>query len=221
MTPKLIYAIGDIHGQLDQLRVLLAEIKRHAGANAYRGIFMGDYVDRGARSREVVNLVRAKVTGPGHGFGTWAALRGNHEEMMAEEWQKADADDALWRANGGRETLKSYEGHMGELARDAAWAMTLPTHIETENHIFVHAGLSPRYCLAEQPDAVKLWIRGWEKDDYNFGKHVVYGHTPRDRPRLRRFSTGLDTGACYGGPLTCGVFEADKCAGPVEILEAK
>ena len=93
--------------------------------------------------------------------------------------------------------------------------------VETENHVFVHAGLSPRYALSEQPDEVRLWIRGWEKEDHDFGKHVVYGHTPHDVPVLRPHSTGLDTGACFGGPLSIGVFDAAAKAGPVDILEAR
>lgn len=213
----MIYAIGDIHGCYDQLLVLLAKIKAHAGRRKYRAIFLGDYVDRGPKSREVVNQVRGLVTGRG-GHGKWSALKGNHEEMFYAGSQNADLE--FWIENGGRETLASYEGRQAELQEHAAWLNTLPTWLETEHHVFVHAGLSPRYPLAEQPDEVRMWIRGWEKDDHDFGKHVVYGHTPKKEPNLRLHSSGLDTGAFYWGTLTCGVFDDAKAGGPVELLSA-
>lgn len=213
----MIYAIGDIHGCHDQLLVLLAKIKAHAGRQPYRAVFLGDYVDRGPKSREVVNQIRGLVTGRG-GHGTWTAIKGNHEEMMVAGVNNTLCD--FWTTNGGGETLKSYEGREAEMREHAAWLNTLPTWYETENHVFVHAGLSTRYSLAEQPDEVRMWIRGWEKDDHDFGKHVVYGHTPKKEPNLRINSSGLDTGAFYYGTLTCGVFDETKNAGPVEIIQA-
>jgi serine/threonine protein phosphatase 1 len=212
-----IYAIGDIHGCYDQLLVLLAKIKSHAGQQPYRGVFLGDYVDRGPKSREVVNQVRGLVTGRG-GHGKWTALKGNHEEMMVAG--VANTLRSFWQENGGAETLKSYEGHEAEMAEHAAWLNTLPTMLETENHVFVHAGLSPRYAIADQPDEVRLWIRSWERDDHDFGKHVVYGHTPRKTPSLRAHSSGLDTGAVFWGTLSAGVFDGEAGGGPIEILEA-
>lgn len=214
----MIYAIGDIHGCHDQLLVLLAKIKAHSGSRPFRGIFLGDYVDRGPKSREVVNQVRGLVTGRG-GHGIWKALKGNHEELMVQALAGEDSLE-MWPSNGGKETVASYRGRESEMREHAAWLATLPTMIETENHVFVHAGCSPRYALAEQPDEVRLWIRGWEKDDHDFGKHVVYGHTPAKKPMLRAHSSGLDTGAFKGGPLTAGVFDASVAAGPVDILEA-
>lgn len=213
----MIYAIGDIHGCYDQLLVLLAKIKSHAGAQPYRAVFLGDYVDRGPKSREVVNQVRGLVTGSG-GFGKWTALRGNHEEIMATTL--AGLDRHWWVSNGGGATIKSYEGYEADMERDAKWLNSLPTCLETENHFFVHAGCSPRYSLADQPDEVKLWIRNWEDEGHNFGKHVVYGHTPSSQPLLLNHSSGLDTGACYWGTLTCGVFDESKASGPIEILDA-
>lgn len=214
----MIYAIGDVHGCHAQLLVLLAKIKAHAGRQPYTGIFLGDYVDRGPKSREVVNQVRGLVAGRG-GPGVWHALMGNHEAMMADAFKVRDAGP-LWLVNGGDATLKSYEGHDDEMRQHAEWMASLPTIIETENHLFVHAGLSPRYSVSSQPEEVKLWIRNWENDDHDFGKHVVYGHTPRKSPKLMAHSTGLDTGAFYYGTLTCGVFDETKPEGPVEILRA-
>jgi len=213
---NLIYAVGDIHGCYDQLRAAVAKTRAHAGTNSYRVIFLGDYVDRGPDSRAVVNFVKDLVTNTS-APGVWRALKGNHEQMMiaAERGEEL----SLWVGNGGAETLASYDGYRDEMRRHVEWLDTLPTLIETENHIFVHAGLSPRLSLADQPEEVRLWIRGWQKHNHDFGKHIVYGHQAAEGLDLRRFSSGLDTGACYGGPLTVGVFEAGVNNGPVEIIE--
>ncbi len=214
---RLLYAIGDVHGCYDQLCEAVARIEAHAARRDYRAILLGDYVDRGPQSREVVELARALVTEQ-RAKGRWFALRGNHEALMIDGVGGANYE--LWLENGGGATLDSYVDHAEEVREHAAWFESLPTLIETENHVFVHAGLSPRYAsLAEQPDEVRLWIRGWERNEHDFGKHVVYGHTPRDKPMLRTLSTGLDTGACYGGPLTVGVFDASVKAGPTDIIQ--
>ncbi|HEX4160818.1 MAG TPA: metallophosphoesterase family protein [Rhizomicrobium sp.] len=215
---SLIYAVGDIHGCHDKLRAAVAKIRAHAGANPYRVIFLGDYVDRGPDSRGVVDLVKDLVTDTST-QGVWRALKGNHEQMMIAAERGEDL--ALWFGNGGAETLASYAGYGSEMRQHAAWLDSLPAIIETENHIFVHAGLSPRHSLAGQPEEVLLWTRGWQKRDRDFGKHVVYGHQAAEGLELRRFSTGLDTGACYGGPLTVGVFDAAMNGGPADIIEAR
>jgi serine/threonine protein phosphatase 1 len=214
----LIYAVGDIHGCHDHLRAAVAKIKAHAGAHPHRVIFLGDYVDRGPDSRAVVNLVKnlvADTSAP----GIWRALRGNHEQMMIAAQRGQELD--LWLDNGGVETEASYTGYHNEMRQHVEWLETLPTIIETENHIFVHAGLSPRHALADQPEEVLLWARGWQKNDHDFGKHVVYGHQAAELPELRQFSSCLDTGACYGGALTVGVFETSVNGGPVDVLEAR
>jgi serine/threonine protein phosphatase 1 len=215
---KLIYAVGDVHGCHDQLRAAVARIKAHAGAHPYRVIFLGDYVDRGPDSRAVVDLVKNLVAGPG-AAGIWRALRGNHEQMMIAAQRGQEIE--LWLDNGGVETESSYAGHRDEMRQHVEWLETLPAIIETENHIFVHAGLSPRHSLADQPEEVLLWARGWQRHDHDFGKHVIYGHQAAELPELRRFSSCLDTGACYGGVLTVGVFETSVNSGPVEIIAVK
>jgi serine/threonine protein phosphatase 1 len=217
LPERPLYAVGDVHGCLDKLRGAVAKIVAHAKSTPYQVVFLGDYVDRGPDSRGVVSLVRSLVTANDL-QGTWRALKGNHEDLMVTALAGDDGLD-MWIANGGGETLRSYRDHQQDMAEHVGWLASLPTMIETDNHVFVHAGLNPRVPLEEQPDETRLWIRGWERFDHDFGKHVVYGHTPRDRPELRAFSCGLDTGACYGGRLTVGVFDADRDAGPVDILE--
>lgn len=215
---RLIYAIGDIHGCHDQLIALLAKIKYHAKGRPHLTVYLGDYVDRGPKSREVVNQVRGLVTSTEGGNRVSVAIKGNHEDMMVESIIK-NGDFSFWSTNGGSQTIKSYENHKDDLIKDAKWLDSLPIFYETENHIFVHAGVSPRYSLKDQPEEVLLWIRHWNGDDPDLGKHVVYGHTPYKQPKALKNSTGLDTGAVFGGSLTCGVFEEDKKEGPIEIIQ--
>lgn len=218
----MIYAVGDIHGCHDQLLVLLAKIKFHAKSKPYQIIFLGDYVDRGPKSRRVVNQVCGLVTG-NNDLIQCTALKGNHEEMMVHGVNHAD--DTFWYSNGGLKTVESYieNGVLneGEMKSHANWLSTLPTYFETDNYVFVHAGLSSRYSIRDQPDEVRLWIRGWERDDHDFGKHVVYGHTPGKTPNLKKNSSGLDTGAVYWGTLTAGVFDPGIKSGPVELIQAE
>ena len=211
----MIYAIGDIHGCHGALEQLLEQIALHAAGRPYRGIFLGDYVDRGPQSRDVVQRVRALTQA-----GSWTALKGNHEEIMAAGLADA-AERDFWLEYGGAETLASYAGHDAVLHDDVAWFATLPTMVETAHHIFVHAGLDPRQPLERQTDRTRLWIRGWAQADHDFGKHVVYGHTPHEAPLLMPHSTCLDTGAYRGGPLTAGVFEDGSKSGPLTLLQAR
>jgi serine/threonine protein phosphatase 1 len=217
----MIYAIGDIHGCHDQLLVLLAKIKAHAGNRPSLGVFLGDYVDRGPKSRNVVNQVIGLCSSKrGESAVKWHAIKGNHEEMMVANLALPDITDH-WICNGGGTTVASYAKHEEQMQAHGKWMAKLPSHFETEHYYFVHAGISPRYKLGEQPEEVKLWIRNWQGDDPDMGKHIVYGHSPEKKPRLMAHSTGLDTGAFYWGTLTCGVFDETKAAGPVDILEAK
>src|SRR4051812_3268786 len=99
----LTYAIGDIHGCHDKLRNLLAHCASHRGKQDFRIVFLGDYVDRGSQSREVVDLViETQLQAPDR----IVALKGNHEDMLLAAAQGGDAE--AWLYNGGDATLASY-----------------------------------------------------------------------------------------------------------------
>jgi serine/threonine protein phosphatase 1 len=75
---------------------------------------------------------------------------------------------------------------------------------ETENYLFVHAGLKPKVPLAQQHPGDLLWIRSqFIYSDVDFGKQVVFGHTPFPEPLVQANKIGIDTGAVYGHQLTC------------------
>lgn len=199
-----IYAVGDIHGRFDKLLDLLDQIEIDFESD--RLVFLGDYVDRGEQSFEVIEyLVDLKKQ---HPYPETVFLKGNHEDMM--EKYLAGKDRLTWLINGGQQTLESYMQHhkdpeaplIPEPHRE--FFDTLQLYHESENYIFVHAGLRKNIPLEKQKSEDLLWIRKKFIDtDYDFGKVVVFGHTPLQEPLLRPNKIGIDTGAVYGNKLTC------------------
>ncbi|MCJ2044003.1 serine/threonine protein phosphatase [Methylobacterium sp. J-078] len=216
----LTYAIGDIHGCADALTRLLDQIDAHARGRAAAIVCLGDYVDRGPDSAGVIGILRARQAASP---GTMICLRGNHEQMMLDAHR--DAHDApAWLANGGIETLRSFgvtdpEAMPHEVL---AWISGLPTVHEDARRYYVHAGFRPG-CRGIDPDVTaRLWIREpFLGTAFDFGKHVVHGHTPQrsGQPDVRSFRTNLDTACVYGRVLTAGIFTMAS-SGPVEFLYA-
>ncbi len=197
-----IFAIGDIHGSFDRLQDLMQKIPIDFTNDTL--VFIGDYIDRGPASVEVVDyLLDLKKRVPGIIF-----LKGNHEDMLEKYLDGTDRFTYL--LNGGQNTLDSYLSKT-----DRSDSFPIPTdHIEffkslrlyyeTEAYIFVHAGLRPKVPLASQETEDLLWIRDkFIYSKYNFGKPVVFGHTPLEKPLVEPNKIGIDTGAVYGNALTC------------------
>jgi serine/threonine protein phosphatase 1 len=207
MSDLLTYAIGDIHGCSDLLVRLLRNVRDHASGRPYRLVFLGDYIDRGPDSAGVVHIVRElqKVDAE-----SVICLMGNHEDMLLQ--CVADLGKTLWwLENGGGEAMRSFRvSSPRSIPKDVLeWMAGLRTSYEDERRIYVHAGLAPGRPLGEQNDRDRLWIREpFLSSDFDFGKHVVHGHTPLTglRPDVRHHRTNLDTAAVFGGPLTAGVF---------------
>lgn len=192
-----LLAFGDIHGCRRALAALLREV---APGEGDRLVFLGDYIDRGPDSAGVVDdLLELRARLPGTIF-----LRGNHEQMLLD--LLAGDDPANFLFNGGAKTIASYEtrGLWPPPADHLAFFEQLPTFHATGPFIFVHAGLRPGLALQEQDPDDLLWIRHEFLDSgYDWGKTVVFGHTPREEPLLATNRIGLDTGCVYGGRLTC------------------
>jgi serine/threonine protein phosphatase 1 len=201
-----LFAIGDIHGCPDELGAMLHKIAPRTGDTV---IFVGDYVDRGPSSRDVIELVLdLSQSGP-----EVVCLKGNHEDMMLSflGFQGRYGESFLF--NGGAATLDSYGVRESELRR--AVEHLPPRHIEflrglalsylRPPYFFVHAGIQPSRQLQEQDAEDLLWIR----QEFIFRTHragatVVFGHTPmRDTMIDVPYKIGIDTGLVYGGKLTC------------------
>jgi serine/threonine protein phosphatase 1 len=221
----IYYAIGDVHGQKAKLDDLLAQIADDAGARAHTIVFLGDLIDRGAESRAVVEKAMQLA-----GEGRAIVLKGNHEELMLHAY---DRDETMglyhWANNGGDETIASYREVNGDVDhwRDAIdedhvkWLRALPSiHCDDERKlVFVHAGIDPRR-YPDEPEEVRLWTRSpifyrsetWPNRQELRDILVVHGHTPTPdfEPDVQRRRINVDTGACFGGPLTSVVLEPDR-----------
>ncbi|MEM9054259.1 MAG: metallophosphoesterase family protein [Pseudomonadota bacterium] len=223
MSQEVTYAIGDVHGEaerLEQLHKLIFERHRllYEGKKL-RIIHLGDYVDRGPDSAGVIELL---MEFPADEHTRQIALAGNHEAMMLEALSdKASASYGHWLDNGGDKTLESYEtkGHKDVPKAHLEWLSALPTVLidAPEKRVFVHAGLSPNSFPQERKE-VHLWTRssdffetaGWGGTALE-GWTVVHGHTPTsdgypDNESGYGCRINIDTGAVFGGRLTCAIF---------------
>ncbi|MCJ9752532.1 serine/threonine protein phosphatase [Neorhizobium sp. BETTINA12A] len=207
------FAIGDIHGCLAQLKELLAQVEDHAPCGHV--VFIGDYIDRGPKSRGVLDLVMA---GPRKEGWRWTALKGNHEDMMVRAHQNGGHDEILWIDNGGRETMVSFDGYVPPEV--LSWCAHRPLIHVDEHRIFVHAGVDETLPLEGQRERDLIWKRFASDDDGEFwGRHLCHGHTPLpDNPQTIGNRTNIDSGCVFGGELTCAVFDDDEPGGPVEFL---
>ncbi len=218
-TSRIHVAIGDIHGHAERLAALHAEIfaavaDQHPGA-ALTLVHLGDYVDRGPDSAGVIARLRQMETdAAGREDLELVCLMGNHEQMMIDALE--NEGDALrhWAINGGIATLESYLRAQTVPEADLDWLKTRPRlHCVAEHDlIFVHAGVHPEQYPGESEE-VYLWTRAPRFFDTAFwtapaltGQRVIHGHTPPDDFCLDVSDDGrrinIDTGACYGGPLT-------------------
>lgn len=220
--PALLYAIGDVHGCLDELQALEAQIA--ADAESVKGakwiVCLGDYVDRGADSAGVLDHVMRPAP---VGFQR-ICLKGNHEAtMLAAVTTLVGMED--WLSFGGDATLRSYgmaddqiaalleaeedeqiklellsayvpEEHIGFL-RELAVSFSVP------GYIFVHAGLRPGVPLRGQSEEDMLWIRKeFLNVPHDYGAIVVHGHTPVRQPAVLPYRIGIDTACFMTGKLT-------------------
>lgn len=214
---RRIYAIGDIHGHLDELNRLLDwiadDLVSHDGKAEI--VFLGDYIDRGPDTKGVIKRLRGKeLPGDKHHF-----LKGNHEAVLLGLLEGDAKNGNGWLRYGGVEMLESYgvkrkeivkrAGTLAALIEDVVpkkhleFLRGLKPKIEIDDFLFVHAGIRPGRKLEKQKERDLLWIRddflGSKKDH---GKVVVHGHTIEAQPEDRRNRIGLDTGCYAGGSLS-------------------
>jgi serine/threonine protein phosphatase 1 len=221
-----LYAIGDVHGRADLLDALLARIDadlaRRPIAQSTQ-IFLGDYIDRGPQSRQVIDRLIAIRRQHRALF-----LMGNHE-LYALQTLSERSIVSGWMEMGGASTLVSYGVTPSrrpdpradrEVAIAFGEAMpeshrkfieSLALAFTCGDFFFTHAGVRPGIPLRTQHQQDLLWIREdflLHEDD--FGKVVVHGHTPTMQPDIRPNRINIDTGAYATGRLTCLVLEGSE-----------
>jgi serine/threonine protein phosphatase 1 len=219
-----VYAVGDIHGRLDLLLTIAAQIRQDLAVRPTEAplvCFLGDYVDRGPSSAGVIEHL---ATPSGEGVRQ-IFLKGNHEDRMLAFLDEPAVHGPGWLKFGGREALASYGVPQAQIdaedwreLRDAFEAALPPTHLTFLNslkvafrwggYLFVHAGLDPARPLTDQDPRDLLWIREpFQSSERDHGLCVVHGHVITPEPVLRANRIGLDTGAYKSGVLTCAALE--------------
>ncbi|MEC0242546.1 metallophosphoesterase family protein [Paenibacillus dokdonensis] len=219
-------AISDIHGCYGEFNQLLRKIHFDPAEDTL--VLLGDYVDRGANSREVVEKVKALK----EDYGV-ITLRGNHDQMMYDVLIKDTEElNARWIRNGARQTIESYCGHdyfgeemekekyieakkyiKSQYMHHLDFINSLDFYYESATHIFVHAGINPLYeDWRKQPHDDFIWIRDpFYSNPTGLDKKVVFGHTPviyLHESEHIWFSPagdkiGIDGGCVFGKQLNC------------------
>lgn len=213
------YVIGDIHGRDDLLGAAFDEISTRARGQAGLIVALGDYVDKGPRSRQVIERLLPGVS------GNWnfVALKGNHDAMMVEALRDP-AQLPAWLEKGGDAALASYGGDPAAVPQaHIAWLDRLPlTHLDA-HRLYVHAGVEPGVPLDRQSETTLLCKRYPRGNPDGFGeRHVVHGHdNDPEGPLLYPGRTNLDTAAWRTGRLTVGVFDDERPGGPVDLIEVR
>jgi serine/threonine protein phosphatase 1 len=197
MTGRVI-AIGDIHGCDVALEALITAINPSSDDTI---VALGDYVDRGPHSKQVIDrLIELR------GTCNLVTLYGNHEEMMRTVVLD-DIEPYEWLRHGGVDTLDSY-GFVGDLSvvptshRD--FLRDLQTYYQTDTHLFFHANYDPAMEPADQPEDLLRWVKLTEylPEPHFSGRRVIVGHTHNRKAEIVSYPhlVCIDT-YCYGGGL--------------------
>ncbi|MDU8910171.1 metallophosphoesterase family protein [Aestuariicoccus sp. MJ-SS9] len=212
-------AIGDVHGRDDLVERLLPRLAE------LPLVFLGDYVDRGEHSAQVLRRLKAMCDAGGR----VVCLLGNHEDMMLDFLDAPEVNAERWLRNGGLQTLSSFGvafrdggpsgagfAAMRDDLRQAmdpgmeAWLRALPTHYVNGNIAAVHAGADPNRPVERQEPATLLWGHPeFGRTPRRDGRWVVHGHTIHAEPTVSDRVIAIDTGAYASNILTAAVFRAD------------
>ena len=213
---SLTYVIPDIHDRNDLLCEALAEIAAHSREVPGVIVTIGDYVDKGPASKEVVERL---LSGVGEGWDL-VTLKGNHDAMMVEALRNP-SKMAAWIAKGGDAALASYGGDPAAVPHaHIDWLDGLRLMHVDAHRLYVHAGVDPEIPLDRQGEATLLCKRYPKGFTGGYGTlHVVHGHDNfPDGPLLYEGRTNLDTLAWRTGRLTIGVFDDARSGGPVDFI---
>ena len=195
--------IGDIHGCFDELSELLEKVKL---SDADRVVAVGDLTVKGPKSQQVLELFSSD--------SRFSSVVGNHDLALIKYWQ------------GETTSLKSAQQRAFEELKESrdyllAYLASLPTYIELETHVVVHAGLRQGIPLEQQTteDLIELRTLGQDRTSrvgtpwyevYDGPKIALFGHWPASEPRRGKYAIGVDTGCVYGYQLTAYIIETNQ-----------
>lgn len=193
------FVIGDIHGCCQALKDLIEKIDPQEEDIL---IFLGDYIDRGKDSKEVIDYLLHL-----RGCCKLVFLMGNHESWMLDALG-SEGVFSLWMVNGGRSTILSYLG--GKVKSDFSesdmpqehvkFFKSLKLYYEDDKYICVHGGVNPGIPMEMQRKEALLWNRPEPGDEAGMkGKKVIVGHTPQLNPVKCKDMIFIDTGVCFSG----------------------
>lgn len=217
-----VYAVGDVHGCARQLDALLKAIEADCAGSQLqtRLVFLGDLVDRGPASAQVIErLLHGDLPAAHHAF-----LMGNHEEVLLDVYEGKVGRLEGWLKYGGVQTLRSYGITREDILKlglglsalmreripeeHIRFIRTFADKLQIGDYLFVHAGIRPGVPIPQQRSSDLRWLRGgFLDDDTDHGLMVVHGHTISNEPEIRDNRIGVDTGCYQTGKLTALVLE--------------
>lgn len=217
-----LYVVGDLHGRSDLLISLVEQLfsKIEVANREWRIVFVGDYIDRGEDSSQVLSLLQMLVRSQPDRI---LCLKGNHEQMMLDFLENPLEHGAKWLNFGGLQTLASF-GMRGSITSEASgeqllavaqdlrrllpaglldWMRSLPLVFQSGNVCVVHAGANPALPIPEQTAETMLWghpkFTRIPRDD---GIWVIHGHNIVREATVKNGRIAVDTGAVFSGKLT-------------------
>lgn len=196
---KEVIAIGDVHGCEKTLRALVKNIREQFPEAEI--VMCGDLIDRGPRSRQVVQFVIDQ------GF---KCVSGNHENMMVTDLDETTEYPGTWQMNGGDQALKSYDNDQDKLAAHAKWMSRLPAVLvfpdvknESGDVLVVSHSTVQDYFedgkIIPGMESEVMWNRNYisEAKGMHQGIYNVHGHTPTPKAQIGKFHANIDTGCCF------------------------
>ena len=224
-----IFAIGDIHGSLKELRQVNQKIFNNKKFNEKEDliIYLGDYIDRGLKSKDVIDeLIDLKKSKLKTIF-----LKGNHDEFMIDFITNSKNNIRPWLNFGVDQTFRSYNIELVKYIKDGFddqvidklriallnkmnsehinFFNNLKSNFSTEKYLFVHAGVDPDKKLIDQVEQDFLWSRSdkFLDEAFKFEKIVVHGHTPENNIVNHKYRINIDTGCYFSGKLSCVILD--------------
>ena len=219
-----LFAIGDIHGCLKELTSLHKKILTYDKFEVKNDIiiYLGDYIDRGKNSKEVINQILKLKD---NNIKT-INLMGNHDEFMIDFLFNKKNNIKSWLNFGADQTFRSYNIEIVEFIKDGFeedvidklrktmiknmeeshinFFKNLELSYSSENYLFVHAGIDPYKKLSEQSEKDYLWSRSEKffSKDFKSEKIIVHGHTPEENIVNDPYRINVDSGCYFSGKLS-------------------